>query len=87
MFLCQYGAVCACLYPYVCVYNSVLSMPMGVFMSGLALILSPAQVGGLALDSQHLDPQLPDTGRPEPGWEDELRGGEAPAADDQHRPE
>lgn len=33
---------------------------------------------------RHLDPCLPEPGRPEPRRQDELRGGADPAADDQH---
>lgn len=35
----------------------------------------------------HLDPELSETSRSEPGWKDELRRGPAPSPDAQHRPE
>lgn len=41
----------------------------------------------LFLNPVDLDPRLPEASGPEPGWEDELRRGEAAAPDDQHRPE
>lgn len=40
-----------------------------------------------SFNSVNLDPRLPEESGPEPGREDELRGGEAVTPDDQHRPE
>lgn len=40
-----------------------------------------------SFNSVNLDSRLPEESGPEPGREDELRGGEALAPDDQHRPE